>query len=242
MFQNMRIGFRLTLGFGVVLVLMALVGVIGALQVSRVSEANKVIVDDRWPKTVRANQIIDDINVISRAVRNVLLLEDTRLQEFERQRILQAGARLNDHMDVLEQGLADPENRALLAKLDEARRSFVAGVTKAIDLGRVDRQQAARLLMTEVRNHNGAALQLAEQLIQSQVEAMEEGKLEAEAMAAAARQLILLLSVVALVAAVALAFWITRSITKPLAQAVAAADALAEGDLAARIAHSSRDE
>ena len=62
MFQNMRIGFRLTLGFGVVLVLMALVGVIGALQVSRVNEANKVIVDDRWPKTVRANQIIDDIN------------------------------------------------------------------------------------------------------------------------------------------------------------------------------------
>src|SRR5690606_12549102 len=102
--------------------------------------------------------------------------------------------------------------------------------------------RAADYLLNEMRPLNQAVLQAAGELILHQEQMMELAKAEAGAIARKGTHLVLLLGIIALGLAAAVAYWITRSITTPIAEAVAAANALAAGDLGVRIEARSQDE
>ena len=73
MFSNMKIGTRLASGFAVVVALMVLIAALAITRMASLDEGIKLMVEDRYPKTVQANDIIDSINTIARAMRNTLL-------------------------------------------------------------------------------------------------------------------------------------------------------------------------
>ena len=102
-------------------------------------------------------------------------------------------------------------------------------------------------LSQEVRRARGKEAMDAFRTVQAEFMGAEEKlqtEREAEAHNAATTALWLELggSALALIVAVVLGTWVTRSITRPLAQAVAVAKAVAVGDLTARIDVRSRDE
>ena len=66
----MKLGLRLGVGFGIVLILML---TLGAISYARLGELDKEIdgmVTVQFPKTVQANNVIDAINAIARHLRN----------------------------------------------------------------------------------------------------------------------------------------------------------------------------
>ena len=72
---NLKVGVRLGLGFGLVLVLLSVIAFIGLTRLAHMNEDVELILNDRYPKTVQANDIIDNINIIARAMRNTLIME-----------------------------------------------------------------------------------------------------------------------------------------------------------------------
>ncbi|NLO80734.1 MAG: HAMP domain-containing protein, partial [Xanthomonadaceae bacterium] len=242
MFRNMRIGLRLTAGFAAVLLLLIVIGLVGIQQLNRVNGETAEIFHDRWPKTVQANEIIDNLNVISRALRNALLTDDASFRQAEWQRISDARKLIGERVEQLEKTSNTATGKNLLAKVKDATDAFLAGAERAMRMAQTDRNQAAEYLLKEMRAFNQAALQSATDLILYQERAMDQASQEAAAFVRQAERLILLLSVSALAVAAAMAFWITRSITRPLTEAVAAANALAGGDLGVRLQSRSRDE
>ena len=76
MFANMKIGLRLALGFAAVLVLLLAVAAVGYTRISALNVQVEGLVNDKFPKTVAANDVIESINVIARRLRNAYIFKD----------------------------------------------------------------------------------------------------------------------------------------------------------------------
>lgn len=242
MFRNMRIGIRLTLGFAIVLAMMVIVGAIGILEVRSVAESTDTITQRRWPNTVASNDFIDGINEISLALRNIMLSSDPAFQESEMNRIANVRKRIDERTAWLEQSVNTERGKVLLAQMKERRAKFAAASDQALVLFRSDRQSASEFLLKEVRPLNLASLATAREMIEFQSGLMNDAAKKAEEVAAQAERLILILGSVSFLLAGAIAFWITRSLTRPVGQALRVANSLADGDLSVRIESTSRDE
>ena len=78
MLKNFKIGTRLCLGFGILLVLMLVVGGYGIKSIKALHEEVDLLVEDRMVKVEQANAIIDQINIVARAIRNMIIDDNIR--------------------------------------------------------------------------------------------------------------------------------------------------------------------
>ena len=90
MFKNLKIGTRLSLGFGILLLLMLVVGGYGIKSIKALHEEIDLLVEDRMVKVEQANAIIDQINIVARATRNMIIDDNKENQAKEVQRIADA--------------------------------------------------------------------------------------------------------------------------------------------------------
>ena len=83
MLKNFKIGTRLSLGFGILLVLMLVVGGYGIISIKALDGDITLLVEDRMVKVEQANTIIDNVNIIARALRNIIIDDDKGRQADE---------------------------------------------------------------------------------------------------------------------------------------------------------------
>ncbi len=138
----------------------------------------------------------------------------------------------------------DPEARKLADAFADARGRYLKeGVQPALEMilaGNYGEAQVALLkkinpLYKEANEHGGKLQALLQKAAADRLEA-------SEARFTTSRQVMVIAVVLLLVVSSGLAFWIIRSITQALGEAVSAANALAEGDLSVNIKVDSKDE
>jgi len=243
MFKNMKIGVRLALGFGIIVTLLVILGVVGILKISEINQQIANLVDDRYPKTVIANNIISSVNEDARTVRNIVLLDSAEERNAQKARIDANRPKYTEWFASLEKiMLSEGEKAALKAVLD-TRMDFVRARDKALELAMNNQKsEATALLFGDVRRFQTPYFASLVSLVDYQSKAMTAGGKVAGEVASATRTLIIVLLIVAVLIAALFAFWITRSITRPINEAVNAVSRLADGDLTIRIESDSKDE
>lgn len=243
MFKNLKIGVRLGVGFGLVLMLLI---VVSSLAYQRLGVLNGEIDDmvrDKFPKTVQANDIINEVNVVARVTRNAILAGSQEGARTELGRIPASSKIISDRMDKLEKTVTSDEGRRILQGVGETRKAYVSELGKLIELANAGRRdEATTLLMGNMTRAQDDYLKSVSQLIDHQTDSMTKSGETADKMAASAQTLILSIAIAAIVIALAFAWWITRSITRPIRTAVEAAERLAEGDLTVCLDADSKDE
>ncbi|MCK9529671.1 MAG: methyl-accepting chemotaxis protein [Gammaproteobacteria bacterium] len=243
MFSHMRIGMRLGLGFGLLTVMLAVVAVIGVLRMADLNHEIEVLANDRYPKTVWANTMIDNMNVAARAVRNAVLLEDPAQTKQELDRIVASRGVVDEQVKKLQETIRSDEGKRLLDALAVSRAAYVGDQDKMIELISSGRKaEAIMLLMGGMRATQAAFIGNIEKVIEFQGGLMEASAKGAEQNYFAARTLMITIGVVAVVFASGIAFWMTRSITRPLNDAVHVAEQIASGNLDIHVESKSRDE
>lgn len=65
MFKNMKIGMKLGLGFGVILTLLLILGGISISKLNALGNDISNVTEDKWPKTVLANDIKGQVNLVA---------------------------------------------------------------------------------------------------------------------------------------------------------------------------------
>ncbi|HEX6733754.1 MAG TPA: MCP four helix bundle domain-containing protein, partial [Azonexus sp.] len=243
MFKNLKIGVRLGLGFGFVLTLLVIIASLAYLRVGSLNEDIHDLVEDKFPKTVYANDIIDQLNLVARIVRNALLVSKPEEAQAELARIPDASKIINDRLEKLDKTVTSDEGRRLLATLADVRKAYVADLTKLRELipaGK--RDEAIAVLLGSMQKSQTDYLTGISNLINFQTDLMAKTGKEAGESAASAKNLILALSGAAILLALGFAVWVTRSITVPINRAVDAAGRLAEGDLTVKLEADSKDE
>jgi len=243
MLMRMKIGHRLGLGTTVLVALLLALGATSLWQLQRVNTEIGVALGDRWPKVKLANKIIDAVNNNGRAT--FVLLQETDRAQVQQMIVAMAeeSKRLNAVYVELEGIIQNDDGKELLKRVLDARKRYTDSRRVAIQLAQEGKLQAANERFTrETLNLMQGYLAAIDALITYQTETVDQAKPRIESIGTEARYTVLGLGTLAVLFSVIGSIFLTRSITRPMAQAVRAADALAAGDLSTRIEAVGSDE
>jgi len=239
MFKNLRIMTRLGIGFGLVLVLLTVISTMSILSVGHLDDEIENLVGDKFPKVVLANNIINDINLIARTLRNAVLVKGDDVQK-ELNRLQDAQKRIDENFGKVEKTVRSEEGRKAFAKLIETRKLYEGDRSRFLELQRAGKRDAAiEFMMTQLRKTQGDYIQAAQGLIDHQTESMIQVGKDAGDQTREARHLAIALSVLALLLGAGAAYLISRDLMKQLGgePRVAAdiANRIGAGDLSGKI-------
>jgi len=239
----MKIGFRLSLGFAAIVALLIVIAFIGINRLSVLNHETEVIVKDRVVKVAMSNKIIDQINIIARSSRNILLMTEPGQIKKEIEQITESRKAAVELLANLDRMMNTEKGKALFKVVMDARAPYAdltARFMKLIEEGKKD--EGLKLLLNDMRPRQLAYLDALDKLDVYLSDVMSKSAADAEDTYNMARMLMLALAAAAIAIAGLIAFFVTRSITRPLNEAVRIAETVASGDLTARIEVNSRDE
>ncbi|GAB1393105.1 methyl-accepting chemotaxis protein [Rhodocyclaceae bacterium] len=243
MLNNLKIGIRLGIGFAVTLALLIIVAVVGITRLSHLTDQLSLIITDRNVKTAQANDIVDAVNIIARSMRNALLVKSQDEVKREFDRIVEQRKIIGERLEKLNTTISTPKGKEYMKALNDSRAAYVPLQEKFMELvvaGKKD--EAAEFMMTDVRKAQNGYFKGVTNLINFLTElTAEEGK-EATDQAKSAQTLMTALAIIAALLTIIFGFVITRSITRPVGEAVKIADNIAEGNFDIKIDTSAKDE
>ncbi|MDO9600557.1 MAG: MCP four helix bundle domain-containing protein, partial [Azoarcus sp.] len=241
--NNLKIGVRLAIAFALVIALLIIMALFSMQRIGSLASEVNVLVTDRYVKTVWANNVLDELNMVARASRNALLVSNRSEAERELGRIPQSSAKITENLGLLRAGITTDRGKDLLRQVDDARGGYVTNLQRLQELIRADSRDAAvALLMGDMRTTQTAYIGTISNIITYQDELMKADGTVAVEMGEQSRQLMIVLAVVAVLLAALLAFLIARSITRPVAQVADAANKMAKGDFSFTLSSDAKDE
>ncbi len=243
----MKIGARLGLGFAALLAMQLVTTGMGMSEMRALSEDVAYVIDVGDAKLGALNQVAANVSARAIAARNLIVITDPAAQRPEVDRVKAAQVGLDKSMERLAELLkgasVGAEERKMFEQLRALEASYLPIANKVVGLATTQKTEAAvKALVQEcmpLLTQVVAQLQTFQDLLNSQAASNA-----AAAQSAYQRDkfLMLLLSAASLMAGGFVAWWLTRSIVRPLGEAVAVAERVAAGDLTARIEVQSNDE
>ncbi len=242
MLKHMKIGVRLGLGFGIVLLLLAGIAALATGRMSRMNDAQDRIVSGVYPKVMLAQSVARQSIEIGRHLRALLLTKDpAEIQRFRKEADTER-ADTAQQIDELSKRINTPRGRELMRAIADKRNVVEAKYEKFQKLAETSPAQAAEYITTDYGPADTELIAAIDAMVKLQTERMDALAAEAQAEYQQTRSLTMMMTTAAIVLALAIATALTLSITRALRQAVDAANRLAEGDLTVRIDSQSRDE
>jgi methyl-accepting chemotaxis protein len=242
-FANLKIGTRLGLGFGVLcLLLVGLIAVSGVM-LGRINAGTDEIVRNRMPKVEMTGRMLGAIDSIAIALRNTMLNEERSDRAKQAEAIAAARKDIEHILVELDKILDRPQARELLERMKQQTARYVQGQDALLKLVNEGLDEEARQYLTENLRPVLATLkkEVNEQAALQKSLAMATAE-EAQLTYDNTVRLMWALGAAALALASAIAWWSTRSITRPVQRALQVANTVAAGDLTSRIEVSSGDE
>jgi methyl-accepting chemotaxis protein len=242
-FQNLRIGVRLAAGFGLLIVLTVLAIGVAVVRFDRVAEINTRLIESEWVKADAANVINASTRANARRTLELLIVTDPAQRAHIKERIDVNKKAIDAALETLERLVRLPEGRQLLEALKTARSQYVASFSRVSQLAEEGQGEAARrLMLAETLPALDRLQQPINELNALQKRLATHSGAEVQSSIASARTLLWVLAALSVAIGVAFSAWVTRSITRPIGEAVQLANKVAAGDLDHSIIVRSRDE
>ena len=240
---NLKVGTRLAAGFGVVILLLVGIMALGINRLSVVNEASELISKQRYPVIRMAFTVNSDISAIAISMRNVVLTENEDVVKRELDNVKAASARITANLDAIGKGLTTEKGRALFKTIVDARAPYQKHQVEFITMMTEGRSaMATNLLMMTMQKEQAAYAASVQSLVTLGDKLIEQAGNDSEEVYQSGRALMLALAAAAILFACVFGWLLSRSITRPLTQAVDIARTIASGDLSRKIEVKSRDE
>jgi len=147
MLNNLKIGVRLSIGFGVSLLLLIVMALVAGVSITGLEKDIKLMADDRFPKTVQANEVIDSINLAARAIRNAALFSGAEQQK-EFDSILEQRKIITATLEKLDAGITSDKGRELLKRITVARNALASSLVGPQSTNCISGQARASSMMS----------------------------------------------------------------------------------------------
>ncbi len=241
--DQMKISTRLGLGFGAMAALILLLGLLAWAKLDAMDSHFKLAMEDRYPKVKAFNSIKATNSQVALSLRNLAIMTEPADIEAEFALIDAASKSTGATIDAMAKIMTTPGGKAGIAKLNEARAAYRVErekVTKALRAGDVETAKA--VLLKDMKPKQQAYMAAADELITLGNKLMDLSSQQAEQEARSAKLQMGLLIGAALGLALGLSWWLIRSITGPLNEAVQVASGVAAGDLSLPISAGGSNE
>ncbi|MEJ6006332.1 methyl-accepting chemotaxis protein [Paucibacter sp. AS339] len=240
---QLRISQRLAVSYGLLILLLIAIGSYGASTANRLAKDLDQTANSSLVKIASANALEGQVNVIARASRDLLLLDEARQIKKQNAAIEGALQESEKQLSSLEGKVDGDKEKDLVAQVRAAELKFIASVAKFQKVQKDGSPDEAReSLITDVRPAQQAYQDGLKGLVDMQFDNARTLAVEGGEMA---RSSILLTAGLVLVAAViglGGGFVIARSIVLPAQKAQQAAEAISAGDLTQDIHVEGSDE
>ena len=239
--NNFKVGSRLALAFGLVLLIAALVAAVGVWRLQDLANTTQILVTQDAEKlqlVTRLRQTAALNWVRTRAIVRDSNPEHIPLWLAEISTTSQETAAA--HKRLVEM-IALPRGLALLEKVEDARKAY-SGPRNALLKKKDEGEDISAEFERSIVPLSAAYISSITDFEKFQNELYEGALVEVQTNADNGRLILIAGTVLALLLGVAAAMALSRSITTPLGQAVRTARAIAEGDLTQPIDTSGRDE
>ncbi len=243
MIKNMKIGVRMGLGFALVLVVLLATLAVAALRMGQLNAGIQKVVDDQFPKTVIENEIINLVNANALNTRDFLSVSEAASQKEIQAKMAETSEKISEDFTKLETLLTSDDEKLMLGSATDSRKEYSDTRAKVMKLAADGkRTEAEKMLETDLRSAQATYINAVQDLIQFQTDSVDEAGKNALALYETTRKILAGLALVSVVLAALIAWLVTRSVTRPIRQAVEVANRLAAGDLTARIDVKAKDE
>ena len=241
--QDMKIGLRLGLGFGLILLFLLAISAIGNVGMKKIDAGLNGIVKTNYAKIQLANDSAKSVNSIVSCIQSMIIETDPAARREESKNIEQYRQQYKAAMEKLEKLEDSDRGKELIAQakltLDNARKAN----NEVIELGLANNGARAAVVFEKEAAPLCAKIFAAfNELVKYQEDGINARYDAAVKVSENSRNLALALAAFALLAGAWIALLITRSISRPVRALSACADQLALGDIEVVIATDSKDE
>ena len=243
MFANMKIGVRLTLGFAVVLALMAALAAMGINGMAKIKGNLDAIVNDNMVKIKLSEEMATQIHIVTRLMRTTILLKDPAAIADEHKKITTARQQYAKAFEALEKMPTDEKGTVIYTKIKAQLADATLFNDKVLALdGAGKDEEALQLLITVAAPATAKVQDILDENVAFLEADTQMDYAGAKAAYDSAFKLMATLATLSILFGALLAWFLTRSITRPINEALSAANRLSEGDLTVRIDATSKDE
>ncbi|WPN62743.1 methyl-accepting chemotaxis protein [Pseudomonas sp. P9_35] len=241
--RQLNIAPRAALGFALIAVLVALLGVFALGQMSSIRDS-EVAVETQWLPSIRGGDEIREWMLRIRTISlRMALDQDPKNVAVYRGQMDTRDKELSEKIAAYEKLVVTPEGKALYDQFKQTFAAYRTGIAQSFTLAEQGRRdELIKLLLVDMKtvvDGSGKQLNDLAELFSKQVSIESQKSQEHYANS---RMIVSLFVVLAALATVALAMLLTRSIVKPLGEALNAAQNIARGDLTRPIETHGNDE
>ncbi|WP_425253912.1 methyl-accepting chemotaxis protein [Janthinobacterium sp. NFX145] len=241
--KNLKIGVRLGGGFAAVLLLLTSLTVVGIVQMQSASKETDALVNVKvrnerliaeWTKVIEVNA--------ARTAAAWKVGDPEHQKQFEKEMAV-SSARATEIQNDIGKSELNAEEQSLYQEVLSTRKAYTEvrkNVFKAKNAG--DLELGKRLYEGDMAVKRDIYLASLKKLELLEARLLDETAAQIRSRYESGRLLLISLGGVAILLGIACAYWITRSITRPITRAVEVAEAVSAGDLTSHIVVESRDE
>ena len=241
--NNLRIGQRLAIGFGIVISLLVLLAGLSYTRLASLNSEMGALIHLRYANTVSANAIKADVNEATRGMLSVLVMSDPDQVRKELENAAKKSANASAAVAALVDTTLEPEGARILATLSAIQAKFLPAEEAFSKLVLEDRKDEAMVkFMFSLRPQQTKYFAQLDRFIAYQNAAMTAAGDAAATVTRRTQLLVLALAIAAAVISLGVAWLATRSIVRPLRHVVKIARRVADGDLTSEIRVETEDE
>ncbi|MDI4632762.1 MCP four helix bundle domain-containing protein [Pelomonas sp. V22] len=240
---KLRISQRLALSYGLLILLLIVIGAYGASNSNRLANDLNRTANSSLVKIAAANALEGNVNVIARASRDLLLLDEARQIKKQKAALETAQADSEKQLASLAEKIDGAKEKEILNAVREHQAEFFASLQKFLKVQESGSPDEAReSLITGVRPAQQAYQADLKGLVDLQFDSARELAETGSDVAQKSIYVTVFLVAVAALIGVGGGFVIARSIVVPARKAQAAAEAIAAGDLTQHVDVQGSDE
>ena len=241
--NNLKIGTRLGFGFSLILLLLTTMTIIGIMRLSSASAMTDHMIDVK----IRDQRLIAEwgkiIEVNAARTTGAWMVADPADQKNLETLMAGSSGRATKIQDQIGATIEDEALKPLFKQVLDTRKAYT-DVRKAVFAAKAkgDLELGKKLYEGDLAQTRTSYLAALQTFSERQADLLDAAAVEIHDQYTSGRTLLVMLGLAAIVMGVLAAWWITRTITRPINEAVKVAETVSSGDLTSEIRVHSTDE
>ena len=245
--NNLKISTRLALGFGILMLLLAIITAIGVVRLTDEYESSDRTINNIYPKAALSQNLAYLTLDIARLVRNLILNKDPAATIANKAAVEKDRTEVSEMLATYEKSIASAKGKELFLDVKNSREAFIDYTNEVVELALQNKdQEAIKVLYGPKYKAQGVYLQALRAMVDHEEQKMAEGGQQAHDVYKSAMTMMIGLGMVALVFGVSMAWFIAHGLIEQLGgepgDAARVAMQISEGDLTAEIAVKNGDD
>lgn len=242
-FKNLKIGARLGFGFGVVLVMLVVMAMVGIVSLKQMGTKLSNIATISQPALKNAEDALMAVTAIGSSIKTIAMLDDRKAQEAEIQNIESARARYKEAMTKLVDLDKTEKGKEIISRAKEAIATAKESNNKVINLSLAGKKnEAINLIISESQPLTKKVEQAFAELFKYEEAFGVKANNEARSINSSANLYLVIIGCIALMAGAVISWFVTRNLVIRLGRLSKAMEVIASGDISKKVRIFANDE